>query len=225
MSEDGRLRARPGAGGEGGAAGLAALGLDPARDSYLYVPEGAMDGAPAPLVLMLHGAGGHAHHGIGLLRELADRTGSILVAPASRAATWDVIAGGFGPDVETTDRALALVFARHAVDPARLAVAGFSDGASYALSLGLTNGDMFSHVLAFSPGFLRPAERRGKPPVYVSHGTDDRVLPIDRCSRRIAPALRQVGYEVVYREFEGGHTVPADLAAEAVGWVAGDGVG
>lgn len=222
MSEDGRLRARPGAEGKGGAAGLAALGLDPARDSYLYVPEAATDGEPAPLVLMLHGAGGHAHHGIGLLRELADRTGTILVAPASRTATWDVIRAGFGPDVETIERALLLVFARHAVDPARLAIAGFSDGASYALSLGLTNGDLFSHVLAFSPGFLRPAERRGKPPIYVSHGTDDRVLPIDRCSRRIAPALREVGYEVIYREFEGGHTVPAELAEEAVGWVAGE---
>lgn len=33
--------------------------------------------------------------------------------------------------------------------------AGFSDGASYALSLGLPNGNLFSHIVAFSPGFMR----------------------------------------------------------------------
>lgn len=220
MSEEGRLRARPGAGDGSGGAGLAALGLDEARDSYLYVPAQAAEAGPAPLMLMLHGAGGHAHHGIGVLREVADQLGVVLLAPASRGATWDVIRGRFGPDVETIDRALALVFARYAVDAARVALAGFSDGASYALSLGLTNGDLFSHVVAFSPGFLRPAQRRGEPPVYVSHGTDDRVLPIDRCSRRIVPALREVGYRTAYHEFTGGHTVPAEVAAEAVRWVA-----
>lgn len=33
--------------------------------------------------------------------------------------------------------------------------AGFSDGASYALSLGQPNADVFSHIIAFSPGFMR----------------------------------------------------------------------
>jgi hypothetical protein len=33
------------------------------------------------------------------------------------------------------------------IDPARLAFAGFSDGGSYALSLGVTNGDVASHVI------------------------------------------------------------------------------
>jgi predicted esterase len=36
---------------------------------------------------------------------------------------------------------------------ATLAVSGFSDGASYALSIGPANGDLFTHVMAFSPGF------------------------------------------------------------------------
>jgi len=51
-----------------------------------------------------------------------------------------------------------------------VAIQGFSDGASYALSLGLTNGDLFTHVIAFSPGFAAPAEQRGRPRIYVSHG-------------------------------------------------------
>ena len=133
----------------------------------------------------------------------------------------DVIVGGFGPDVALVDRALETAFGRYAVDPARLAIGGFSDGASYALSLGLTNGDLFTHVLAFSPGFAAPAAERGRPGVFVSHGTEDGVLPVERCSRRIVPRLRRVGYDVEYAEFEGGHTVLPAVAARALAWFVG----
>ncbi|HEV7992385.1 MAG TPA: hypothetical protein VGP25_11215 [Gemmatimonadaceae bacterium] len=130
-----------------------------------------------------------------------------------------MIEGGFGPDVTFIDSALAATFERCAIDPHRLAVGGFSDGASYALSIGLGNGDLFTHVLAFSPGFMAPAEQIGAPRCYVSHGTRDQVLPIDHCSRRLVPVLRDAGYDVRYREFDGPHTVPAELAREAVEWL------
>jgi phospholipase/carboxylesterase len=55
--------------------------------------------------------------------------------------------------------------------------------------------------------------------VYVSHGRDDAVLPIDRCSRRIVPALRAAGYDVTFAEFDGGHGVPAEIAHGALDWV------
>ena len=115
--------------------------------------------------------------------------------------------------------ALTLTFERYTVDPARLAIGGFSDGASYALSLGLTNGDLFTHVLAFSPGFVSPAARRGAPRIYVSHGTFDTVLPIDACSRRIVPILHEAGYDVRYDEFDGPHTVPPTIAQTALDWM------
>ncbi len=119
------------------------------------------------------------------------------------------------------DRALDLVFARYTVDPSRVAAEGFSDGASYALSLGLLNGDLFTHVIAFSPGFVTEGHRRGKPRLFVSHGVYDEVLPIDRCGRRIVRDLRADDYDVRYTEFAGGHTVPAEIARTALEWVAG----
>jgi len=64
--------------------------------------------------------------------------------------------------------------------------------------------------------------RRDKPPVFVSHGTRDRVLPIDRCSRRIVPRLEGAGYEVRYREFDGPHVVPPRIGREAAEWFARD---
>ena len=217
-AEEGRLRARPAKPEDAAPVGLQALGLAGSRDGLLYVPAGYRADRPAPLVLLLHGAGGHAANGLTPLRQLADAAGLILLAPASRRQTWDVLLGGFGPDVAFIDRALEHAFGRCAVDPARLAVGGFSDGASYALSLGLTNGDLFTHVLAFSPGFMAPGDRVGKPRLFLSHGTEDRVLPIDACSRRIVPQVRRAGYDVTYREFDGPHTVPEEVAREAVNW-------
>lgn len=195
------------------------LNLGSTRDSYFYVAPTYNPARAAPLVLLLHGAGGHAHHGLSLLEHAADAAGLILVAPASTDQTWDVVSSGnYGADVTLVDQALAHVFDRYAVDTSHLAIGGFSDGASYALSLGLANGDLFTHIIAFSPGFIAQIAPHGQPKVFISHGTHDDVLPIDTCSRTIAARLRQAKYDIAYREFDGGHEIPAAIAEEAVEW-------
>src|SRR5829696_7281049 len=223
-SSRGRLRARPDPPSDVTVeTGLRTLGLGSERDGLLYVPAGYDANKGAPVALTLHGAGGDARSGISHFLHLADEAGVVLLAPESRGRTWDVLVGGYGPDVEFIDRALEWAFDRMALDTRRLAITGFSDGASYGLSLGLTNGDLFTHLIAFSPGFMAPASRSGKPPVFVSHGTRDRVLPIERCSRRIVPQLDHAGYQVRYREFDGPHTVPEPIAREALHWFNSDG--
>jgi phospholipase/carboxylesterase len=86
------------------------------------------------------------------------------------------------------------------------------------LSVGLANGDLFTHILAFSPGFVLPPALVGKPRIFISHGTEDQILAIDSTSRIFAPQLRRGGYQVRYREFPGPHTVPLDVAKEALEW-------
>jgi predicted esterase len=198
--------------------GLYRLGLDAERDALLYVSEGYRPDRPAPFVLSLHGAGGGERSGLYPLRELADDAGLILLSPASRGRTWDVIMEGYGPDVAFIDRALRDTFARCAADPARMAISGFSDGASYALSLGIANGDLFPAIVAFSPGFMDPAGQRDAPRIFISHGRRDTVLGIDRTSRQIVPRLREAGYAVRYLEFDHGHTVPPRVARKALDW-------
>jgi predicted esterase len=183
--------------------------------ALVHVPPPA-DG-PYRLVLLLHGAGGSARQGLDLLLPVADEHRLLLVAPKSTAATWDLIMNGFGPDVRRIDRVLEEVFDSHPVE--RVAVGGFSDGASYALSIGLTNGDLFDAIIAFSPGFAAPMLAHGQPRVYVSHGTGDRVLPIGSCSRRLVPRLTRMEYRVTYDEFDGGHDVPERIASGAVSWL------
>ncbi len=215
---EGRLLSRPGQQTGSISPGLHSLGPEGGGDAILYVPTGYRPEVPAPFVLSLHGAGGNERSGLYPLQELADKAGLILLAPSSRGRTWDVILGGFGPDIDAIDHVLAAAFACCVVDPARVAVAGFSDGASYALSIGISNGDLFPSVMAFSPGFAAPRRQHGEPRFFISHGTGDAVLPIDRTSRRVAPQLEEAGFDVRYREFEGSHTVPPEIAREAVSW-------
>jgi len=220
MTDPARLTARPSGAPPPAkaAAGYRRLGVVGRRDARLYLPPAAARAGSVPLVVWLHGGGGGHPGDPGRMAPEADRHGFALLLPFSRERTWDVIVGGYGPDVDVIDRALRSTFGRLPVDPERVALGGFSDGASYALSLGITNGDLFTHLIAGSPGFTAPAERRGRPEVFVSHGTRDGVLPFEETSRRIVPELRDGGYSVRFVTFEGGHAVPPEVAARAARW-------
>ncbi len=87
--------------------------------------------------------------------------------------------GAYGPDIAFIDRALEVTFGRLTIDAHRIAIAGFSDGASYALSVGLMNGDLYRDIFAFSPSFAEPVQYIGKPRIFISHGDKATVLPIE----------------------------------------------
>ena len=194
------------------------LGLDNERDGLLYVPRGYRPEAPAPLAVFFHGAGGTAQS-VFYAFPMADAHGVIILAPDSRdQRTWDLVLGSYGADAEFLSVALGQTLARCSVDRRRMIVAGHSDGASYALSFGIGAGDTLSQILAFSPGVLSPVAVAGKPRIFISHGTDDTVMPIDDTSRRFVPRLKGLGYDVTYREYEGRHGVPAEIVKAGFEW-------
>src|SRR5215831_7150389 len=228
LPNDGRLNARPSPSHQPGNTpsplGSSSVGrqiylkLDRDRDAILQLPKSDAKG-PCPLVVFLHGATQTAEDMFWYLDSAPDETGVAILAPNARETTWDAITDSFGPDIQFLNRALQRVFDTVAIDPARLTVGGFSDGASYAISLGLRNGDLFSRVGAFSPGFVIDGPAQGKPSFYISHGTRDQILPIDRCGRRIAGDLKSRGYEVTFREFDGRHEIPKDVMLEGLRWL------
>lgn len=213
-----RLMARPGVPTVAPTRGLTSLGLGTDRDGLLYVPDSYDPGTPAPLFVALHGAGGSGQAWPSYYARAESRR-MIFMAPSSRASTWDLIRGELGPDVSFIDKALAHTFARCRIDPAHVCLGGFSDGASYALALGLGNGDLFSHLVSYSAGFLAEPEKAvGKPRVFLSHGIADPVLPVRTSRDVIAPQLTSEGYDVTYKEFEGVHQVPSDISDAALDW-------
>jgi phospholipase/carboxylesterase len=199
------------------------------RNGLLYIPTSHAE--PLPLLILLHKAGGSASEWFasgGSYAPYADKGRFIILAPESPSPSWGSGPKSWSYDYLAINRALEEAFARCAIDHNRLAIAGFSDGASYALSLGLANGDVFGYVIAFSPGFIVRSHARGRigknnevqiPLVYIAHGTADNVLPIASTSRVFVSSLRKNGYNVEFREFSGGHHLSRQAADQAMSWL------
>lgn len=206
--------------------GTARLGLSvpistPSGEAFLYVPAGYQASSPAPFVLMLHDEGSTAYAAISLLQPHADAAGLVLLSVDSSAATWDILAAGqYGPDVAFINAALAAAFDQVSVDPARVTVEGFSDGASYALALGLTNGGLFSRVISFSAAYIAPYTPSGKPAFFMSQGVSDAVFDITQSGDFIDRKLVAAGYAVDYVRFDGAHEVPDSVVQQAIAWLA-----
>jgi phospholipase/carboxylesterase len=218
-----RLEARPGQPATVTPPGTRELGFGGDRDGLLLVPASYVSTTPTPFMISLHGAAGTAEQSIDAFGPYAEAEGFVLLAPESRATTWDAITGTYGPDVAFLDDALSLAFTLCNIDPNRVIIEGFSDGASYALGLGLANGDLFTHVMAFSPGFIPnfAGQPVGTPRIFVAHGTNDPILPIDETSRAIVEGLEGEGYDVEYVEHGAGHGVPQSAANDAIAWALG----
>ena len=192
------------------------LGISPERDAVLYVPATLDATRPVPLMVMFHGAGGFPEKVLPYLEELAEKYHFLVLAPHSLLPTWDLVIAGNGPDLERLDAGLAKVAALYRLDPGHLAFAGFSDGGSYALSIGVTNGDIASHVMVFSGGFMSVFMQEGAPKVFIAHGLRDEQLPIDTSARKHAAKLAAAGYEVQAVEFNDRHLISPPVVALAV---------
>lgn len=210
-----RLTARPAAVSTPLPPGLHPLGLSPGHDGLLYVPAAASRG-PVPLLVWLHGAGSSAKNAWETVRHEAEDRGLAVLMPESRSWSWNFKHGDFGVDLQFVNAALLLAFASVPVDPAHVILGGFSAGGLMVLSLGPSNGDLFGWILAFSPVGIDAAGVVGHPRYFIAHGTLDPVVNIGMSSRAIVPALRDSGASVVYREFEGPHTVPDSLLQESL---------
>jgi predicted esterase len=206
------------------------------------LPDGAVVYVPAttgagrtPLLVLLHGAGGRGARFIDQFTDFADREGVALLAVQAHGPTWDLapkralLGGplamkgrpqiGFGDDVSRVDSALASLFAKAAIDPKRITLLGFSDGASYALSLGLANPQLFSAIVALSPGFvvipplLAPAQR-----IFIAHGRQDRVLPFAVARHDITGLLIENGLKPRFEPFEGDHRIDKDALRDGLSY-------
>jgi phospholipase/carboxylesterase len=211
----GRLSFRPGAVPDKPAlpAGRHALGIAEERDAVLVVPENLPGDRPVTLLVMFHGAGGSADKVLPFLIDHARQRGFLLLLPQSQFPTWDLVIGGNGPDLERLEQALREVASHFPVDPTRLGFAGFSDGGSYALSAGITNGDVASHVMVFSGGFMSVFQQHGAPRIFIAHGLQDEQLPIDTSARPHVAKLKAAGYDVAAVEFRGPHRIEPAVVA------------
>lgn len=201
--------------------GRHALTFPEGREAVLVVPEGLDLDQPVPLLVLFHGAGGEANKVLPFFVRWARARRFLLLVPQSMFPTWDIVIGGHGPDLERLDAALMQVASHFRLDPAHLAFAGFSDGGSYALSVGLSNGDVVSHVIALSAGFMNTFTRQGAPRVFIAHGRSDTQLPFETSARPHALKLLEEGGDLTLLPFDGDHVIVPEVVARAIGFFLG----
>ena len=112
-----------------------------------------------------------------------------------------------------------------AVPADRVVVGGFSQGGIMSLSLLLTQPDlvtaamvMHSRLLPEVVPHIAPAEALRRHRVWVSHGTDDGVIPLAN-AREIRRRLSGLPIDLSYAEFPGGHEIRAAELTAAMAWL------
>ena len=195
--------------------GIRPLGLDKRRDAVLFVPPGMDFSKPAPLIVALHGAQGAAFDGLKWFKAAATASKFLVVAPPSRGESWTVDAGPVGADEAFIDLTLDWVCSRFPIDPLHLAVAGFSDGGTYALSTGMQNGDFFSDIIAFSPLNVVAPNAIGKPRIFMAGGRADQMVSLATVER-MKNQLQGLGYDVMFDIHPKSHEVTDQSVKAAV---------
>ena len=204
-------------------------------NAFFYRPAVASS-LPRPLIILFHGAGMSARNFLDGARAEADRCGCLLLSVQSAGETWDTIGlvgaasrNGrairdqlFGADADRIEQALSIALRAADVDRRSVVFAGFSDGASYALSLGLANPAIVRGVIAFAPGFhLEPAAINPKQRLFIAHSPTDKILSFERTRDDTVASLKKAGFDLSFRTFEGGHRIDRALLSEGVDYVLG----
>jgi predicted peptidase len=195
-----------------------------ASRAVLLTPDEIDPDRRYPLVTVLHGAGRQDELLVRACRGEPERRQALFLVPRSVQPTWDLIAGDGRADLDFLEWAYDLIYRRYPVDPARQALLGYSDGASYALAVGLSNPQIFRAVMGWAAGFaaiddthLRPDDR--KPAILLEYGTHDELFPFERIALPMRAELERLGYEVEFRVDEGGRHWPSGtFQAEALDW-------
>ena len=187
----------------------------------LYVPPSYDPDQSYPLILCLHGAGftGESYLERWVPR-LEDRY--ILACPTIPMGAWWT---RFGEDL--TLAILRAVQAEYHVDPDRIFLTGMSNGGIGAWIIGMHHADVFAGIAPMASGLddvMFPfVENLANTPVYVIHGVEDQVMPV-QLSRDLMGEMKRRGIPYFYREHDlthphaGGHFFPRQELPALIAW-------
>jgi predicted esterase len=199
--------------------------------AYILPPPTIDPAKPLPLLFVLHGAGRQDELLVRACADEPERRNALFVVLRSFHPTWDLIAGGNGEDLAFLGWLLGWIDARWPVDPARRALLGYSDGASYGLSVGLSNPKLFAAIMCWAAGFIAvdtsnvgPADP--KPRILMEHGTRDQLFPFEQVAIPMREALTRAGFDVTFRVDDGGiHWPSPGFQPAALDWFLGSAPG
>lgn len=200
----------------------------------LHLPVTPAPPTGYPAVVAIHGRGSHA----GDLIELAPYFGADWLTITPQAPTqlgfgyhWYELQRvgypeprSFARSLDLLRRFVAQVPTAYPVDPQRVVVMGFSQGAVMSFALGLTEPRHYAGVVAMS-GYIAPqtqqdADHEGLSgfPILITHGSQDAVIPIS-FGREARDWLAGTPAQVAYHEYPIGHQVSEASLNDVVHWL------
>ena len=204
--------------------GLAETFVQSSKDGTMqpvavYVPSSYEPGKRAPLVVFLHGRPQSESQLLApqFVTDLADRTGTIVVAPYGRAY-YDFV----GSESDVYD-ALAAAETAFTIDTRRRYLAGYSMGGFSVFGVAPKHPDDWSAVMCIAGSLLGSRAHdvvslMARTPFYVLTGTRDDSIPT-QYPTTTAIYLRNMGIPVTfYSEAEGKHRLYSLLPILTQAW-------
>ncbi len=154
------------------------------RQYILHVPNSYTGDDAVPLVISLHGYSSDARrHAVYTgLSAKADEAGFIVVTPQGIGdpTFWNFLNPGEPDDVAFIGDLVDRLASQLCIDPARIYVTGFSNGAAMSVTLACRLTGRIAAIAAVSGVFFLPGCASGGPvSVIVFHGTDDVAVPFE----------------------------------------------
>lgn len=187
----------------------------------LYLPSRYRPESASPATFWLHYNGGEAHDVAavvpGILRQLGEQRGNIVISPSGRGDGTPYVGRGHEDFLEVYDDALS----SFSVDPDRVYISGYSLGGFGTYLLGLLYPDRFAAAFptvgpaaagepTFLPQAIMPAdmtlmdifENARNLPFVMYHGTSDEIIPYADVTQQ-ALRFTELGYRHRFYQFPG----------------------
>jgi phospholipase/carboxylesterase len=209
---------------------------------YAHVPKEANVARPAPLVVMIHGWGGH--EGVTWIFKQTIPAGTAVIAPRAPFAleqaegfTWFYEQDGqrliptpesLASGLEKLQLFLTGLPELYPVDPDHLILLGFSQGAAMISALLFTQPQLKNRLLGvvllagaqLKEPQLRPAANSlAGLPVFIAHGSEDAIIPL-AMAQQVRDIYLEAGAEVTYREYPTGHKINSQGMKDLTAWLA-----
>jgi phospholipase/carboxylesterase len=206
---------------------------------YLTVfPDHYEVNQPYPAIICLHGFGADMRDLAGLAPAI-DQTGYLFICPNApltvpigpgyTGRAWYEPGGNASPAaieraLTALDILLQEVLAQYQVPDGRAILLGFSQGGAMTYQYGMPRPEIFAGVVVLS-GALRNSEGLlpHLPParnqrIFIAHGTEDPLVPVD-WSRQAVSFLESQGYQPVSREYSMGHEINGAVLRDLIPWI------
>lgn len=183
------------------------------------------DGEKFPVFVSLHGSGGHAY--LNQLMEGGEGTVNLEYVEDSFEYPFIVIAPslptkedghyacrGWGSIAGLVIKALDQVLAEYPADSDRIYLGGFSMGGRGTWDVSMQYPERFAALVpAAGWGNVEGVEKIKHLPIWVFHGLKDPVVYYFR-EKRMADRLLELGAEVTFTAFPGGHVLEKQIFSE-----------